>query len=114
VDKKTDELLSKMFGASLQSDIRELESTDPELFSLVAEIPIGKIWSREGISLREKSMITIASQAAMGRYDQVKFHMQSFLHLGGTKAELREICIHLAVYCGFPAMVACMKALREL
>lgn len=114
MDQKTDELLSKLFGQELQRDIRELEKTDPELFSLITEIPLGKVWARPGLPLREKSLITIASQAALGRWDQVRLHMQSFLHIGGSREELREVCIHLAIYCGFPAMVASMRVLKEL
>lgn len=114
MEKKTDELLSKLFGETIQADLRALEKSDPELFAIVAEFPVGKVWARPGLSLREKSLITLASQASMGRYDQVRLHMESFLHLGGTKAELRELCIHLAVYAGFPCMVASLKVLREL
>ena len=72
------------------------------------------IWCRAGLPLREKSLITISSQVALGRWDQVKLHMKSFLHLGGKQAELTEMLIHLALYCGFPAAVAGFRTLDEV
>lgn len=59
-------------------------------------------------------MITIASQVAMGRWNQVRKHMEGFLHLGGTKGDLKEILFHLSVYCGFPAALSGLEILKEI
>lgn len=113
--KKTNqELITKIFGNEVRKVMSELATDDPELSQLIEEIPIEKIWARPGLPIREKSLVTISSQIAMQRWDQVQLHMESFLHLGGTKAELREVCIHLSVYCGFPATLAALKVLKDL
>jgi 4-carboxymuconolactone decarboxylase len=107
-------MLRTLFGEGGDTFIENIEKSQPEFAALVDEFGMQKIWSRKGIPLREKSIITIASQAGMGRWDQVEIHMQSFLNLGGTKDDLKEILIHLAMYCGFPAAIAGFRIFEKL
>jgi 4-carboxymuconolactone decarboxylase len=109
-----EELFCAIFGERGREMAAEAAAIDPELASLIEEIPLERIWARPKLPLRDKSLITLASQIALERWDQVELHMRSFLHVGGSPGELREICYHLSVYCGFPVMVRAVRIAHEL
>lgn len=107
-------LVERLFDAEGRKAWERMAAEDPEWAALVDTFALEKVWSRPGLSLRERSLVTLASQVALGRWDQVTLHMRSFLHQGGSREELREVCLQLAIYCGFPATLSALKALREI
>lgn len=111
--KESKKIVVSIFGKAASSLIKDME-TEPDLAKIIEECSVDRIWARKKLPLREKSLITLASQVALGRWDQVKLHSQSFLHLGGTREELKEIFIHLGNYCGFPATVAAFQILKQI
>jgi 4-carboxymuconolactone decarboxylase len=65
----------------------------------------GSIWSRGGLSLRDRRMLTIALLAAQGRSEQLRDHVRG-ARLGEdklTEEEILEIMIHVAHYAGWAA-----------
>ncbi len=63
----------------------------------------GTVWTRPGLSLRDRSMITLAQCIALNRPDEIKVHLRGAIRNGVTKEELRELCLHSFLYCGGPA-----------
>jgi 4-carboxymuconolactone decarboxylase len=64
-----------------------------------------KIWTREGLSIRDRRLITVALLAAQGRSDQLRDHIRG-ARLGEdplTEVEIQEIMIHIAHYAGWAA-----------
>ena len=110
----TIEFTKRLFGSHAEATLKELEESHPELAKLIDDYAIGTIWSREGLSLREKSIATISTQIALRDWDQVEKHMQSFLHLGGSREELVNLLMHLTVYCGFPPIVKASRVMKEV
>ena len=74
--------------------------------NVVTALAWGGVWAREGLSLRDRSLVTIAVLAALHRPDELKLHMNGGLRNGLTKTELEEALIQVGVYAGFPATVA--------
>jgi 4-carboxymuconolactone decarboxylase len=63
---------------------------------------------------RDRSLITCAALVALGKTEQMNFHMPRALENGVTQEELIEVITHMAFYGGWPnAMSAVMKA-KEL
>src|SRR5579862_5314183 len=73
------------------------------LQQMVTEHCWGDIWSRPGLSLRERSLINIGLLTAMGRTHELQVHVRGALNNGCTPEELREVLLQAAIYCGFPA-----------
>lgn len=77
----------------------------------------GDIWSRPGLDLRTRSLITIASAAALGRSDELAIHIRAALDNGCTAEELSELFLHTALYCGVAlgadAMAVATEVLKE-
>lgn len=70
---------------------------------LVTEIAWGMIWSRPGLSLKVRSLVTLGMLTALNRPDEIRGHILGALNNGATKEEIIEVFVHSAGYCGFPA-----------
>lgn len=73
----------------------------------------GSTWLRSGISLKERSLCTVAMLAALGHTHELKGHLRGALNNGATLAELREVLLHVAPYAGVPVTSAAFRAAEE-
>ena len=75
----------------------------------------GEVWSREEqLSLRDRSMITIAALFSAGLYPQLKSHLMIGKEHGITKQEAVEIVTQLAFYCGWPKAWSTFPLIQEV
>jgi len=74
----------------------------------------GDIWQRPGLDLKTRSLITVAMLTAMGKQHELKGHFRGALNNGATPAELQEVLLHAAVYCGVPAAVEAFRTAAEV
>ena len=63
----------------------------------------GELWNRPGLSRPERSMITMAMLAALGRDEELALHVKAGIRNGLTAADIREVLLQVAVYAGVPA-----------
>ncbi|MEY2397102.1 MAG: 4-carboxymuconolactone decarboxylase [Actinomycetota bacterium] len=75
----------------------------PDFYEWVAETAFGKIWSRDALPLRDRSLITVAMLAALGRTGELRGHLAGARNLGISQEELVEVLMQVAVYAGVPA-----------
>lgn len=78
------------------------------------EVCFGRIWAREGIDRKLRSILNIAMLTALNRPVQLRHHIDGALNNGLTVIELREILLQTAVYCGLPAAGEAFKAAEEV
>ena len=74
----------------------------------------GDVWSRPGLELRERALLTLATTAALGREPLVRVAIRTSLNLGLTREQIEEAFIHLAHYAGWPVAVTGCQALAEI
>lgn len=72
-----------------------------------------EIWSRPGLDIKTRSMITVAMLVAMGRADELKLHVRASANTGITKDEMKEILMHAAIYAGVPAAFNAFQVVAE-
>jgi 4-carboxymuconolactone decarboxylase len=75
----------------------------PDFYRYVAASAFGMIWARPGLALRDRSLVTVAQLAALGRTEELKAHLAGALNLGISQEELVEVLMQTAVYAGVPA-----------
>lgn len=73
----------------------------------------GDIWSREGLSRRDRSLLNIGMISALNRPHELKLHVKAALRNGLTREEIREALLQVAVYCGIPAGMDSTRIARE-
>jgi len=74
----------------------------------------GDIWTRPGLELRERSMITCTVLVALGKEPQLATHLRGALNAGISKQAIEEMMIHIAHYAGWPAAVNGLRVAREV
>ncbi len=70
---------------------------------LVTEYCWGEIWSRPGLSRRDRSLLNIGMLTALGRSHELALHVGGAVRNGVTPEELQEALLQAAIYCGVPA-----------
>jgi 4-carboxymuconolactone decarboxylase len=63
----------------------------------------GELWARPGLSRPQRSMVTMALLAGLGRHEELAMHVRAAIRNGVTAAEISEVLLHVAVYAGVPA-----------
>lgn len=66
------------------------------------EAVFGTLWTRPGLDLKTRALITVVSDAAQGREAELKLHLRFARNQGWTEEELSEALLHLAGYIGAP------------
>jgi 4-carboxymuconolactone decarboxylase len=75
----------------------------PELMDIGIESIFGKLWTRDGLSRRDRSLVTLGILIALRSTDELKFHFKIARNNGLTDDELAEVIYHASGYAGFPA-----------
>jgi len=74
----------------------------------------GDVWQRDGLDRRTRSLITVAMLAALGKQHELKGHVRGALNNGATVADIQEVLLHAAIYCGVPAAVEAFRSAAEV
>lgn len=92
-----------------------LKDISPDMARYVIEYPYGDIYSRPGLDLKTRELITIASLTTLGfAKDQLKAHIHNALNAGCTKDEIIEVVMQMSVYAGFPAALNALFAVKDV
>lgn len=75
---------------------------DAQFQTLITEGAWGTVWASDGISLRERSMLTLALLAATGNFDEIPMHIRATARTGASKQDVLEAFQHVAIYAGVP------------
>jgi 4-carboxymuconolactone decarboxylase len=81
---------------------------------LSEEFAYASLWTREGLTDRERSMLTLAMLCALNRPHELKIHLQGALNNGCTAQDIREVFTHSVAYCGFPAAIDALRVAEAL
>lgn len=85
-----------------------------DIMDVSVEHLFGDIWTRPGLKLRDRSMITVAALMVLVRPAQLKVHLKGALNVGISRKEIKEMAIHLAHYGGWPASMTAMSVVEEV
>ena len=76
---------------------------DEDFQRFITEGAWGSVWSRPGLTRRERSLVTIALLAALGHEEELAMHIRATANTGATADDIKETLLHVAVYAGVPA-----------
>ncbi|MEZ5824867.1 MAG: 4-carboxymuconolactone decarboxylase [Geminicoccaceae bacterium] len=86
---------------------------DEDFQRFITEGAWGSVWSRPGLTPRERSLVTIALLAALGHHDEVAMHVRATANTGATADDIKEALLHVAVYAGVPAANNAFKVAKR-
>jgi 4-carboxymuconolactone decarboxylase len=84
-----------------------------ELLEIGIDNVFGRLWGREGLSRRDRSLITLGILIALRATDELKSHVQ-IARNGLTQDEIAEVIYHTSGYAGFPAANTACRIAREV
>src|SRR4029079_15821053 len=98
----------------VEKSIASADDFNMPMQRLTTEYCWGAVWGREdGLPKKTRSMLNLAMLSALNRPHELKMHIGGALRNGVTKAEIREVLLQVAIYCGIPAGVDAFRVARE-
>jgi 4-carboxymuconolactone decarboxylase len=85
-----------------------------ELGRLIVEVAYGDVYSRPGLTIRERQIASVAALVATGRSSQLPVHLRSALRAGLSPEELQEVLIQTATIAGFPPAMNAWSTLKSI
>jgi 4-carboxymuconolactone decarboxylase len=89
-----------------------------KFIDLVGETVFGTLWTRPGLDLKTRTLITVISDASTGREPELAIHLRMARRQGWSEDELAEALLHLLGYVGAPlvrdALLVATKVFAEL
>ena len=86
---------------------------DAPFQTLITEGAWGTVWSDDSISLRERSMLTLALLAALGNFEEIPMHIRATARTGASKTDVLEAFQHVAIYAGVPKANNALKLAKQ-
>lgn len=105
---------SVLGNAHVDNAERNKTDFDKDFQEYITNNAWGSVWSRPGLTKRERSLITIAILAAMGHEDELGMHIRATKNTGATHEDIKEVLLHTAVYAGVPAANSAIKIAKEI
>lgn len=94
-----------MSGLDFSSPREAARAFTPKLSEFIDTMLYPTVWGDPTLSLRDRSLITVAALIAGGHADELPAHLQRAEQNGVTQSELSAAITHLAFYAGFPAAI---------
>ena len=98
----------KRMGWGTNPDLREL---DEDLWILTTDFVFGEVWSRSGLSLREREIAVLAVLIALGT-EGMDLHLRYAHKLGISNDQIKELIYQVMYYAGQPKGLFAMKRLK--
>jgi len=86
----------------------------PGMVHYTDRVLFDEVWERDGLTKRDRSLITVAALTAMGKMDQLQFHLGYARQNGVTDDELKEALLHLSFYAGWPNGMGATSVLKSI
>ncbi|MEJ0023300.1 MAG: carboxymuconolactone decarboxylase family protein [Alphaproteobacteria bacterium] len=107
-------LRKKVLGADyVERSFANADDFSRPMQALSTEYCWGYVWNREGLSLKERSLLNIGMISALNRPHELKLHIKAALTNGLTRDQIREALLQVAIYCGVPAGIDSTRIARE-
>lgn len=106
-----DEVYGPGKGANL---IAQQTGLAQDLARFGVEFNFGEIYSRPGLTLAQRELLSLASLVTIGGLEpQLRGHTRGALHVGCTPTEILETVIHTVQYCGFPKALNAIAVITD-
>lgn len=86
---------------------------DADYQKLITESAWGSVWTRDGLTKRERSLLVVAFMAALGHHDELAMHIRATANTGATMDDIKEVLLMTAIYAGVPAANAAIAVAKK-
>ena len=86
---------------------------DADFQKLITESAWGSVWTREGLTTRERSLLVVAFMAALGHHDELAMHIRATANTGASMDDIKEVLLMVGIYAGVPAANAAIAVAKK-
>lgn len=105
----------KVLGdAYVDRSLANMTELTRDLQTIITEHAWGDIWTREGLTLKQRSLINISILSALNRPHELELHLRGAIKNGCTPVEIREALLQTAVYAGLPSGLDSFRVVRRV
>jgi 4-carboxymuconolactone decarboxylase len=107
----------QLFGEAYVERLEREVYTDPvmrKFIDVATETVFGALWTRPGLDLKTRALISVVSDAATGREPELPLHLRMALRQGWSEDELIEVLLHLSGYVGVPLIREAMMIAKRV
>ena len=115
--ERAEEILHQMLPPDIATGMASKSSTasfGSDMSRLAFENAYVQLWTRPGLSLKERSLVTISILIAQGNARELAVHLASGLRNGLTPEEIEEVIYHSTAYAGFPRASDALATAKEV
>lgn len=87
---------------------------DKDLARELSMFFVGKLYSREVISQKQRELCAVAALTALNRTHEVRAHLHAALNVGATRQEVAEVIFQMVTYGGMPVVVDALTVFRDV
>ncbi|KSU57252.1 4-carboxymuconolactone decarboxylase [[Bacillus] enclensis] len=92
----------------------DLQDIAPDVAKYIIEFAYGNIYTRDGLSNKQRALVTISSLVTQGTEPQLELHLNTGLTAGLTQKEIVEAITQLIPYTGFPRVLNALKVAKKV
>jgi 4-carboxymuconolactone decarboxylase len=115
--QKGSELRRQLMGEGYVDRINQTVYANPvmqKFREVTTETIFGTLWTRPGLDLKTRTLISVVSDTATGRTPELALHVRMALRQGWTEDELTEVFLHLLGYVGAPLVREALLTATEV
>lgn len=86
---------------------------DAPFQQMITEGAWGTVWADDTISLRDRSMLTLALLAATGNFEEIPMHIRATANTGASQDDVIQAFLHVAIYAGVPKANHAIKLAKQ-
>lgn len=108
-------MLQRVDAEAADHVMASLDRVAPDVAKLILEFAFNDIYTRSGLSLQQRELVTVTSLLTQGdTADQLRVHLNGCLNVGLSRTEIVETCIHCILYVGFPKVLNALTVVKEV
>lgn len=85
-----------------------------DFFEMTISHVYGRVWTRPGLTMEERSMLTVAVLTAQGAVPELETHLKGAKHLGIGREKIDEVVIHVGQYAGWPVALQGFRSIERV
>ncbi len=101
-------------NAHVERALASATDFDRDFQDYITRAAWGDVWTRPGLSLQTRHLLTIVMLATLNRQEELAMHLEATRNTGITPEEVREALMHVAVYAGVPAAHSALKTAKRV
>ncbi len=115
-DDLTRQTARRLFGRPKRGEgaYAQWRAFNPDLAREFSRFYVGRLYSREVISQKQREMCAVAALAVLNYQEELAIHAGAALNCGATPDEVAEVIFQMATYGGAPCTVEGLRTLKKV